>query len=237
MLRIPGVEVGAIIGYEYEQKRQQVALQDVWRFQGKLPVVVSRYTLTLPKGWSHQAAIWNHAEFEPVPSGRNSFTWELRNLEGICEEPQIPTVADRYATLGLSFVPATERFEGRVFTSWRDVSLWYTGLSDPQVQTNPNLQAKAEELVEGKVGTNERLRALCRFSQKEVRYVAIELGKGRYQPHSAPSVFTNRYGDCKDKVTILRALLDHVGLKAYPGSNPLRQPSRRGGKFSQSHSI
>ena len=53
ILQIPGVEAGSVIGYEYEQKRRGRVLQDIWRFQGRLPVKVSRYTLNLPRRWEH----------------------------------------------------------------------------------------------------------------------------------------------------------------------------------------
>ena len=89
-------------------------------------------------------------------------------------------------------------------------------MADPQAFSSPEIERKAQELTEGKTELIEKLRSLCRFAQKDVRYVAIELGQGAYRPRSAGEVLTNRYGDCKDKVTILRAMLRKVGLEAYP---------------------
>jgi hypothetical protein len=48
-----------------------------------------------------------------------------------------------------------------------------------------------------------------------VRYVAIELGIGGYQPHPAVDVFTHRYGDCKDKATLLSSMLKEIGVESY----------------------
>jgi transglutaminase-like putative cysteine protease len=42
------------------------------------------------------------------------------------------------------------------------------------------------------------------------------LGLSRYAPHSAEDVLANRYGDCKDKRTLFAALLESVGVHAYP---------------------
>ena len=50
--------------------------------------------------------------------------------------------------------------------------------------------------------------------QQQVRYVAVEIGIGGYQPHPATQVFNNRYGDCKDKVTLLRTMLRDVGIES-----------------------
>jgi hypothetical protein len=48
-----------------------------------------------------------------------------------------------------------------------------------------------------------------------VRYVAIEIGIGGYQPHPASDVFANRYGDCKDKATLLATMLHEAGIESY----------------------
>jgi tetratricopeptide (TPR) repeat protein len=51
---------------------------------------------------------------------------------------------------------------------------------------------------------------------KDIRYVSLSFGIGRYQPHAASEVLTNQYGDCKDKHTLLEALAEAIGLRAYP---------------------
>ena len=51
--------------------------------------------------------------------------------------------------------------------------------------------------------------------QRQVRYVAIEIGIGGYQPHAAQEVFANRYGDCKDKATLLSAMLREIGIESH----------------------
>jgi len=36
---------------------------------------------------------------------------------------------------------------------------------------------------------------------RNIRYVSLSFGVGRFQPHAAAEVLQNRYGDCKDKAT------------------------------------
>ena len=55
----------------------------------------------------------------------------------------------------------------------------------------------------------------ARFVQHDIRYVAIELGIGGWQPHSAPDVFTHHYGDCKDKTTLMSSMLHELGIDSY----------------------
>ncbi len=59
------------------------------------------------------------------------------------------------------------------------------------------------------------MQAIAEFVQHDVRYVAIELGIGGLQPHSAPDVFLHHYGDCKDKATLVRSMLNEIGVESY----------------------
>ena len=49
-----------------------------------------------------------------------------------------------------------------------------------------------------------------------MRYIGVAFGIGRYQPHSAETVLDNQYGDCKDKHTLLAAMLKAAGYEAWP---------------------
>jgi len=60
----------------------------------------------------------------------------------------------------------------------------------------------------------EKMKALVQFVQADVRYVAIELGIGGYQPNPATVVLERHYGDCKDKATLLSAMLKEVGIES-----------------------
>ncbi len=74
---------------------------------------------------------------------------------------------------------------------------------------------KVRELTQGKETLDEKIKAIYEFVASEIRYVAIELGQGAYQPYAASEVFKYRYGDCKDKTTLLSAMLRHIGVNAY----------------------
>src|SRR5260370_7940342 len=59
------------------------------------------------------------------------------------------------------------------------------------------------------------MQLLVRLVQRDVRYVAMELGIGGYQPHPAVDVCTHHYGDCKDKATLMSAMLKEIGIESY----------------------
>jgi hypothetical protein len=77
------------------------------------------------------------------------------------------------------------------------------------------LQQKVQEIAPATMPLLDRIKALARFAQKDIRYAAIEIGIGGYKPHQASDVFTHRYGDCKDKAGILKAMLGQIGVKSY----------------------
>ena len=97
---------------------------------------------------------------------------------------------------------------------WTAVGDWYTTLAGPSAQTTPEITAKARELVAGQTDFTARVQSIAAYMQRNIRYVGIEIGIGGYRPHTADEVFRNRYGDCKDKATLLRAMLESIGIHA-----------------------
>ncbi len=102
------------------------------------------------------------------------------------------------------------------FRSWQELADWYRELQSSRVSATPDLRAKADELTLGLTSDDAKTRALYDYVSTRFRYIGVALGIGRYQPHSASEVFGNGYGDCKDKHTLLAALLAAEGIHAYP---------------------
>jgi transglutaminase-like putative cysteine protease len=102
------------------------------------------------------------------------------------------------------------------FNSWEDVGHWYGGLQDERIKPTAEVAAKAAELTKNAADEEAKVRALYGYVSTEFHYIGVAFGIGRYQPHSAEVVLENRYGDCKDKHTLLAALLAATGIPAYP---------------------
>jgi tetratricopeptide (TPR) repeat protein/transglutaminase-like putative cysteine protease len=102
------------------------------------------------------------------------------------------------------------------FTDWKQVAQWYAKLQGERMTVDASVQKKADELTKGADTPTEKARRLYDFVARNVRYVSISLGIGRYQPHSAADVLQNGYGDCKDKHTLFSALLRAEGIQSYP---------------------
>jgi transglutaminase-like putative cysteine protease len=215
LIQIPAADPGNVIGYEYVQKRRPYVLQDAWWFQEDIPIRQARFTLQLPPGWEFNSYWANYASRGPQSSGQNVFAWQLENVPAVHIEPHMPpwqTVAGR---LAVNFFPPGPRESAKSPGSWSDVGIWEDRLTDQSRVTSPGLKLKAAELTANAASPLDKMNALATFMQHEIRYVAIEIGIGGFQPHLASDVFTHRYGDCKDKATLLSTLLREAGIDSY----------------------
>ena len=71
----------------------------------------------------------------------------------------------------------------------------------------PQVKALADQLTQGISDKRQQARVLYEWVSKNIRYLAITLGNGGLVPHAAGEILSNRYGDCKDHVVLLQAML------------------------------
>lgn len=215
ILPVPRAEPGSIVGFEWEEERKPLSLEDVFEFQMGFPVVRARYTLTLPAGWTMDPfwVNWKPQEGRAVAAHGLSRVWEVTDVPAIEEEPMMPELRSLAGRLGVRIKPPGP--DRRCLSSWSDVGAWYEALSRGSRAPDAAVAAKAGELTSGAPDTLSRLRVLAGFVQREIRYVAVEVGIGGFKPHPAASVLTSRYGDCKDKATLLASLLESVGVASH----------------------
>lgn len=102
------------------------------------------------------------------------------------------------------------------FSSWEEIGRWYAALEREQRAVTETIRAQAEALTRDRKTPREKLEALYEFVNLKIRYVSLSFGIGHYQPHKAEQVLANRYGDCKDKHTLLVALAEAVGIEVVP---------------------
>ena len=111
--------------------------------------------------------------------------------------------------------PAVPWLQVSEFGDWAEVGRW--ALSLFPAATLPN---ELEQLVatwrEGHALPEDRALAAVDWVQRNIRYVGIELGAGSYRPSSPATVAGRRFGDCKDQVHLLCALLRRMGIEAAP---------------------
>ncbi len=213
VLRIPAAEPGNIIGYEYEEEGQPFVLQDIWSFQEASPVREAQYTLQLPAGWEYKATWINYPETKPSQVG-NQAHWVVSDIKPIRPETEMPPLHGVSGLLVVSFFPPGGG-ANKGFQNWKEMGNWEAGLEQGRRDASPEIKQKVVSLTGSAATPLGKMQALAKFVQGDIRYVAIELGIGGWQPHPAPEIFTHRYGDCKDKATLLSSMLREIGVESF----------------------
>ena len=214
LLRIPAPDPGNIIGYEYEVEENPLVLQRMWRFQQDIPVREAHYSLQVPAGWEYKASWLNYPEVKPVPGGNDTWQWVVTNLKAVREEDDMPPIAGLEGQMIIAFFPhGGPALNG--FADWQQMGNWYLNLTNGRVDASAEIKQKTAALTASAPAQLDKMKALAQFVQHDIRYVAIELGIGGFQPHPAADIFTHRYGDCKDKATLMRSMLREIGVDSY----------------------
>ena len=234
ILHIPAPDPGNIVGYEYEVEEHPLVLQDIWDFQEEDPVRETHYSLQIPAGWEYKSSFLNHAEVKPTQSGSNEWQWTLSDVKGIRKEDDMPPMEGVVGQMLVSFFPPGGA-AANGFNNWEQMGKWYANLTNGRRDASNDIKQKVSELTASSPTQLDKMRAIARFMQQDIRYVAIELGIGGWQPHSASEVFSHRYGDCKDKATLMSAMLSAIGVESYyvvinteRGSITAETPAHRG---------
>jgi predicted transglutaminase-like cysteine proteinase len=213
-LRIPASDPGNIVGYEYEVEERPFFMQDWWAFQESDPVRESHYSLQLPSGWEYKASWMNHAEIKPTEAGNNRWDWIVTDVTPIRHEPDMPPYVGVASQMVVTLYPAGGK-AATGFATWDDMGKWYSTLLAGRIEPSPEIKQQVASLTAGQATQLAKMQAIAQFVQHDIRYFAMELGIGGWQPHPAPEVFRNRYGDCKDKATLTRSMLREIGVESY----------------------
>lgn len=216
--RAPAADPGAVVAYEYERTMRPYVQEYSWDFQDSIPTLHSVFELVLPPDWHYSVAARNAVAdrkddtgvvtSQPAPG---HYRWRFDRVPGVDIE-DVPMTPEFEAMAGRLVVRYSRDPQPTGDDRWTAIGNWYTTLASPSAQATPDLSARAKELVAGQSDFTARLQNIASYMQRNIRYVGIEIGIGGLQPHSADDVFRNRYGDCKDKATLLRAMLESVGI-------------------------
>ncbi len=213
LLQIPAADPGNVVGYEYEEEEQPMVLQSVWRLQREIPGRELHYSLQLPSGWEYKAYWINYPEVKPTQNGNNS-EWVVTDVKGIRKEDEMPPIEGVVGQMVVSFFPpGGASMNG--FSGWREMGKWYANLTGGRRDPSPAITQQVATLTASSHSQLEKMKALAQFVQHDIRYVAIELGIGGWQPHAASETFNHHYGDCKDKATLLSSMLSQIGVESF----------------------
>ena len=98
--------------------------------------------------------------------------------------------------------------------SWSDVARHYHEVVERQIG-EPEVKKIVAKATKGAEGRREKAERLLAWLQSKIRYTGLEFGEGAIVPRRPEETLERHYGDCKDKATLLVALLRSAGIPAH----------------------
>lgn len=144
------------------------------------------------------------------------FKWEYKELTPLKSEPY----GRSFSEVTPKVLLALESFkmgksEGRL-DSWDSFGEWYYKLAEGRNELPESVKKEVTSIYESAPDKREGIKRLYEYMQDKTRYVSIQLGIGGWQPFDARFVEEKGYGDCKALTNYMQAILNYVGVKAYP---------------------
>jgi hypothetical protein len=168
---------------------------------------VSDYVLLGPPGRTFYASATPlqglvHTEGKS-PDGGTWRRWTAKDVPRLVPEPSMPGYSEVLAYVHVS-----------TYKTWDDVGRFYWGLVKDQLRVTDDIRAVAQEAVKGIPESDEaaRIRAVYDFVVSRTRYVALEFGINSFKPYPVETILARRFGDCKDKASLMHAMLEALGI-------------------------
>jgi len=214
IVRPPGSDPGGVVAYEsVNQLANYGEQEESWRFQRTIPIHSTSFEVDLPPGWKNYTA-WLHRDpASPTEVAPNHWQWQLQEIPAI-DLADVPMAPAERALAGRMVIHYSAADLPVGDQRWAEIGDWYDTLASPRTEAPQEIALKSREVAANATDFKSKIQSVAGFMQREIRYVGIEIGIGGLQPHPAADVFRNRYGDCKDKATLLIAMLNAVGVRA-----------------------
>lgn len=136
-------------------------------------------------------------------NGTRHIVARIENTKARSAEPGMPSMTD--------FMPV---FVGSTLTDLAQIGAILHRASAGRAEPTPEIAALAARIVGERTGL-DAARALHAWVTANIRYVAVYLSPDDgYVPHAAAEVLKAGYGDCKDYVVLMQALLAARGIEA-----------------------
>ncbi len=219
-ITVPALAPGVVVDYDVVTRIvKPLAPNEFWykhRFAQQIIVLDERLEISVPASRKINVHSTDRNFTQEVRGNRRIYRWKLANLSNAADAKQSGSDAtgnvDDDDSGAKSGSPGTVELSS--FGSWDDVAHWYAALEKGRFTPTPEIRAKALELTANLSSEPAKIQALYAYVSKDIRYVSLSFGLGRYQPHAASEVLANGYGDCKDKHTLLSAMLEVIGVHA-----------------------
>ena len=211
-ITVPGLRPGDTMAYHISRTTTIPLVPDQFWFEHDFvkDAIVLDEQLEISVPGNSAVKLKNEPGVDPMISDeaeRRVYRWNRSRVKREADAPR------KYSTGAESQVPAVQL---TTFKNWEDVGRCYLPLLLERTALDASVRAKAEELTHGRGTDAEKIEALYDFVATKVRTINLPFSFASDQPHAASETLANQYGDAKDKHTLLAALLEAAGIRAYP---------------------
>jgi cellulose synthase operon protein C len=99
--------------------------------------------------------------------------------------------------------------------TWDALGSWYWNLVKDQIIVDDNVRTTAAVATRGARSPRETVRRAYEWVARQTRYVGLDFGDHSYLPYRTTETLARGFGDCKDKATLLKALLSVHDIAAH----------------------
>lgn len=210
---LPGVQVGSVIDYKYLKKRKPIIdgeFSSEFIVQWYQPVMISIYAVIAPESMDIKYMSLNPLEEDQSSldifsdEGKKVYCWTHFDIPQILNEDNMPPIDEIACRVLITTLDSWDKFFG-----------WWSRKIEGKSDPDKAIKKKVVELTGSLSSESKKIEVLFDYVKREVRYVSIDVGKSGYEPRTAQEVFDTKYGDCKDKSTLLLSMLKSAGIPAY----------------------
>lgn len=211
---LPNLEVGDVV--EFTWRKDDVSATnmfadyfgDVTYLQNTDPIQDVDYVLVAPatrKFFANAPKLPGIEHTVTDADDTKIWRWTVKDVPRLEPEPRMPGWVETAAYLHVS-----------TFKEWNDVARFWWGLVREQLHVTPAVAAAAQEAVAGIPASDVkgRVRAVYNYVVSKTRYIGLEFGIHGFKPYPVDRVLARRFGDCKDKASLMYAMLDHLGIES-----------------------
>ncbi|MFQ5877889.1 MAG: DUF3857 domain-containing protein [Acidobacteriota bacterium] len=220
-IRFDGVVPGSVVEHSYTLRLENlrflpspVYLQE----EEGVPVRLKTLTVRVPVGFPMRLSVRGSSPdySREEAGGTVTHRWSVRDVPALVVNPNSPPIHDLLPRITIE--PKRMVWGEREIdaANWDGIARFYWDLARERMAPTAEVARKAGELTAGVQDAEEKTRLLYEFVQGKVNYVSISLDIGGWQPHPNSEVLRHLYGDCKDKATLLIAMLRAVDLRGFP---------------------
>ena len=205
---LPGVSPGAIVEEveTVDEKTPYFAFGSIYRFrfQSGVPAARVRVIVDLPSSLPYKDRVHQLPALaidRSEAAGRRHVVYEQTGMSAGHDSD-----VDLYTN-----EPGTPMLEFATGASWKAVAAGYATMADPQMVPSETQSILPTDLPADRM---DRIGAIVSRLHEQVRYTGVEFGAARLTPQRPSEVIQRHYGDCKDKATLLVAMLRAAGIDA-----------------------